>query len=372
MKHETAFKYIGEQLDWTDADFAREFRDLQLMIDHKYDGYQGFQPGTRFHVNLLNWLSQVATKDEKKTIYQFVKDRLVFVSQREMHHLVSLMMPMIERSAHHRVAREMQIPLYRTYIDKEAVDQVAQLLRRTLYVGLSDGARIDVFRRYNEGKVSNEQVVAFSEITEAKWKDLCDELKKSLVVAGVDEATAQAHATFEAICLVDDFSGSGSSLLRNHPPKGWGGKIAKFYNSNVSRLGSFLSKDCVLHVHHHLASAKAQVQMEQDLAVFAQEHPLFQYGTSFSYVLPQDIVIGDYTDDTALRTVIKAYYDKDIEDDHTGPDIWYGYKQCGLPLVLEHNTPNNSIALLWAESKPDATPRMKPLFARRKRHSSHG
>lgn len=372
MKHETAFKFIGEQLDWTDADFAREFRELQLMIDHKYDGYQGFQPGTRFHVNLLNWLSQVATKAEKKTIYQFVKDRLVYVSQREMHQLVSLMMPMVERNARHRVAKEMQIPLYKTQIEQAAIDRVTQLLRRTLYVGLSDGARIDVFRRYNEGRVSNEQVVAFSEITEAKWRDLRDELKKSLMLTGMDQATAEANATFEAIYLVDDFSGSGSSLLRNHPTKGWGGKITKFYNSNVGHLGSFLSNDCVLHVHHHLASAKARAQIEQDLGAFEPEHPLFQYSTSFSYVLPHEAVIDDQCEDVELTSLIKTHYDAGIQDDHTGTDIWYGYKQCGLPLVLEHNTPNNSIALLWAESKQDATPRMKPLFARRKRHSSHG
>lgn len=372
MKHETAFKFIGEQLDWTDADFAKEFRELQLMIDHKYDNYQGFQPGTRFHVNLLNWLSQVSTKAEKKTIYQFVKDRLVYVSQREMHQLVSLMMPMVERNAHHRVAKEMQIPLYMTYSERTAIDRVTQLLRRTLYVGLSDGARIDVFRRYNEGKVSNEQVVAFSEITETKWRDLRDELKKSLVLMGMDEATAEANSTFEAICLVDDFTGSGSSLLRKHPTKGWGGKITKFYNSSVGHLGSFLSKDCVLHVHHHLASATARVQVEQDLGSFAPEHPQFQYSTSFSYVLPREVVINDECEDVELISLIKAHYDVGIHDEHTGPDIWYGYKQCGLPLVLEHNTPNNSIALLWAESKSDATPRMKPLFARRKRHSSHG
>jgi hypothetical protein len=372
MKHETAFNFIGEQLEWTDADFAREFRELQLMIDYKYDGYQGFQPGTRFHVSLLNWLSQVPTKAEKKTIYQFVKDRLVYVSQREMHHLVSLMMPMIERTAHQSVAKAMQIPLYETYTEQAAIDRVAQLLRRTLYVGLSDGARIDVFRRYNEGKVSNEQVVAFSEITEAKWNDLRDELKKRLVATGMDQPTAEANATFDVICLVDDFSGSGSSLLRKHPTNGWGGKIKKFHKSSVEHLGSFLSKDCVLHIHHHLASARARAQIEQDLKAFAPAHPQFKYNTSFSYVLPPDVVVGDHADDAALTALLKAHYDAGIEDEHTGADIWYGYKQCGLPLVLEHNTPNNSIALLWAESTQDASPQMKPLFARRKRHSNHG
>ena len=372
MKHDTAFKFIGEQLDWTDADFAKEFRELQLMIDHKYDGYQGFQPGTRFHVNLLNWLSQFATMAERKTAYRFVKERLAYVSQREMHHLVSLMMPMIERNAHHRVAREMQVPLYRTYIDKDASARVTQLLRRTLYVGLSDGARIDVFRRYNEGKVSNEQVVAFSEITTAKWEDLQKELRKSLRAMGVSQEAGEACATFEAICLVDDFSGSGSSLLRYDTDKGWGGKIKKFYDSNIDRFDRFLARECTLHIHHHLASAKASTQIMRDLKAFAAEFTLFQYGTSFSYVLPPEVVIDDQCMDTALTSLIRNHYDPDIEDEHTDKNIWYGYKQCGLPLVLEHNTPNNSVALLWADSKPEAKPKMKSLFARRKRHSSHG
>lgn len=372
MKHETAFKFIGEQLDWTDADFAKEFRELQLMIDHKYDGYQGFQPGTRFHVNLLNWLSQFSSMAEKKTAYQFVKDRLTYVSQREMHHLVSLMMPIIERNAHHRVAKEMQIPLYKTYIDQAAIDRVAQLLRRTLYVGLSDGARIDVFRRYNEGKVSNEQVVAFSEITTDKWKDLRNKLKESLVEMGMDYAAVEVSATFDMICLVDDFSGSGSSLLRYDAKEGWGGKINNFYKSSAERLGEFLSAECVMHIHHHLASDQARRQIEQDLNTFAPQHSLFRYDTSFSYVLPPDVVIDDQCADTALTAMIKDHYDADIEDKHTKKDIWYGYKQCGLPLVLEHNTPNNSIALVWADSELEATPRMKSLFARRKRHSSHG
>lgn len=28
-----------------------------------------------------------------------------------------------------------------------------------------------------------------------------------------------------------------------------------------------------------------------------------------------------------------------------------GYGGCALPLVLDHNTPNNSVALLWAETE---------------------
>ncbi|WP_439254586.1 hypothetical protein, partial [Pseudomonas monteilii] len=84
------------------------------------------------------------------------------------------------------------------------------LRRRTLFVGLSDGARIDVFRRYNEGVVNNEQVVPFSEMSEHKWQDLVKELKEWLLA---NEYPGELPL-FEAACLIDDFAGSGASLLR--------------------------------------------------------------------------------------------------------------------------------------------------------------
>lgn len=369
MKQELAFNLIGNKLNWSDADFAKEFRELQLMVDHKYDSYQGFQPATRFHVALMNWLSQFPTEQQRQTAYRFVKERLVFVSQREMHHLVSLMMPLVDRLARKRVAAELGIPLYATHLEDGAGARLELLRRRTLYVGLSDGARIDVFRRYNEGKVSNEQVVAYSEISNDKWADLQDELWKSLSRFGPTR-----HASFfETVCLVDDFSGSGSSLLRfDADSQKWKGKVAKFYKNNVDRIGRELAPDCLVHIHHHLASDQARRQIESDLQRFAQSHPQFKYTATYSYVLPSAVVIDDDCPDVDLRDLLKNWYDPGIEDEHTGADIWFGYKRCGLPLILEHNTPNNSVALLWAESRPGVNPAMKPLFARRKRHSSNG
>jgi hypothetical protein len=367
MKHELAFTLIGHQLNWSDASFAHEFRELQLMTDHKYDSYQGFHPATRFHVALLNWLSQFPNETQRQTAYKFIKDRLIFISQREMHHLVSLLMPIIERLERQRISNELKIPLFQVNVDTNAIDRVDLLRRRTLFVGLSDGARIDVFRRYNEGKISNEQVVAFSEISEEKWVNLHDELKERLKPLNQTSEAAQ----FETICLVDDFSGSGSSLLRFQGGV-WKGKISKFYFANQERIGKQLAERCLLHIHHHLASAQAKQQIETDLKRFACEHPKFEYKATFSYVLPEEVVINDNYSDTELIELITTWYDSKIEDIHTGPNIWYGYKECGLPLVLEHNTPNNSVALLWATSGTNGKPLMRPLFARRKRHSTNG
>lgn len=366
MKRDLAFSLISQHLGWTDAELAEEFSELQMMIDHKYDRYHGFQPATRFHVSLLDWLSQFPDQEKKKTCYRILKERLVFISQVEMHHLVSLFMPVFDRHARRKVASELGIPFHRTWDDEAAIRRLGIMRRRTLFVGLSDGARMDVFRRYNEDAVSNEQVVAISEIGEDKWEDLGTKLAERL--EGKD-----AEAKFETICLVDDFAGSGSSLLRKKDNgAGWSGKISRFYRANKDRIGKLLQTGCTLHIHHHLASSQAKHQIEKSIGEFSQESQDFNYEVTYGHVLPPEVVINDGDSDTELTDLLKHWYDSGIEDEHTGADIWYGYKQCGLPLVLEHNTPNNSVALLWAASKPGAAPHMRPLFARRKRHSSNG
>jgi len=58
--------------------------------------------------------------------------------------------------------------------------------------------------------------------------------------------------------------------------------------------------------------------------------------------------------------LIDTHYDSENETTSTalgGTDLKYGLPGVLLPLVLSHNTPNNSLGLLWAEGS-----RMKPLF----------
>jgi hypothetical protein len=68
-----------------------------------------------------------------------------------------------------------------------------------------------------------------------------------------------------------------------------------------------------------------------------------------------------------LEPLLDHYYDKEaLEDEHTDKGqygVKFGYAACGLPVVLTHNTPNNSIYPLWASS-----PKLRPLFPRISRH----
>jgi hypothetical protein len=81
--------------------------------------------------------------------------------------------------------------------------------------------------------------------------------------------------------------------------------------------------------------------------------------------LGEDLVIRRGMD-VEIDALIDSTYDPVINDKHMkkgGADGKYGFANCGLPLVLAHNTPNNSIALLWAD-----TEKVTGLFPRVSRH----
>jgi hypothetical protein len=76
--------------------------------------------------------------------------------------------------------------------------------------------------------------------------------------------------------------------------------------------------------------------------------------------------------DPGFFALTEKYYDGIIETESTrkgGQTVKRGFGDCALPLILEHNTPNNSLALLWAETDgKDGAHQMRPLFRRKQRH----
>jgi hypothetical protein len=69
-----------------------------------------------------------------------------------------------------------------------------------------------------------------------------------------------------------------------------------------------------------------------------------------------------------MNQLLEQYYDPSIHDEHMKkggtPDSRYGFADCGLPLVLSHNTPNNSVSLLWSPEDQ----KVRGLFPRVQRH----
>jgi hypothetical protein len=364
MKPAQARRLIGQLMAWSDDQATDQFQWLDLMAQYKFDHYQGYGPGRRFYLTLLRWLSQFNERD-RPTAFRLLREHLTFVSQAEMHHLVSRSGPQIQRKMRAHVAQLCGVPVHEVDLDPAAKRRLALLQERTLYVGASDGARIDVFRRFNEGTINNEQVVPTNEISDRKWKDLHKKLAERLAIR---EDFKDEVARFEWVCLIDDFSASATSSIHEEGGQ-WKGKVIRFLEGPAERTQLFLMPDAVLLIHHYLGTAVAEEKIAQACQGLGTVHSALRFSHSFAYVLPEAFSLNHCQDEEVVG-LIQRHFDRNCGDNIVGYDIPFGYKRGGLPLVLEHNTPNNSIALLWAASPGDTdsqTP-VVPLFPRRKRH----
>ena len=365
-------------MDWTDDRARQEFEWLKLMARLKYDGYRDFQAGMRFTESLAVWLQQFSPH-ERETAYDFVRSTLVYIGPSEMQRLVEQFYPRTVRDRLvHTVATECDIQPYLVLIDANARTASERLQRQTLFMGLSDGARIDTIRHANSGLLSNEQLVQGTQVDTEKWKDLLDNLREDL---------KDSEARFRLVYLIDDFAGTGTSFLRfDEEKKKWKGKLLRFKDSveiaNDTLYGDKLFEDgWELCIHYYVASSAAVEAIEQRLGQTTNTFLAdwagathISYGLRLPSDLPIDAVAGLHDDFIKLT---RTYYDPIIRTKHTDIGCVFhlglGYGSCALPLVLEHNTPNNAVALLWAETEGGdrsgiLAPAMRPLFRRRPRH----
>ena len=163
-------------MGWSHEEASAQYRWLRVMSKLKYDGYQDFAAGRRFIESLIVWLEQFSP-DERAAAYDFVRKRLVYLGPGEMQHLVRLTYPdILQRHLIRSVAAERKLHTHEVLVDEGAREALSALRRRTLFIGLSDGARIDAFRRANVGVLSNEQIVAMPQFDDTNWSDLLGKL----------------------------------------------------------------------------------------------------------------------------------------------------------------------------------------------------
>jgi hypothetical protein len=361
---------------------VEEFDWLSFMAAYKYDGYRDFCAGARFIESLATWLQQFQEKDRAEA-YRFIKAKLIYFSPMEIERLVEKLVPeLVQRQIVRRVADELGIRPYEVWSSQANEFAYSIELRKTLFMGLSDGARIDILRRMNAGIISNEQVVVATQIDIDKWRSLVLDLRKDLVKRGSEE---DAGSHFNSVYLIDDFTASGTSLLPDPDLVGkLKGKLVKFLRSakaaeNELRSEKPFSDSLEIFVHHYIGTEEAErrinrvykkvrEQLEQEFGV-SDVH--FSYGLK----LPDAITLTEKSSDPFVR-ICQSYYDPAIEgagehgaqSGHT--DRMFGYGGCGLPVVLEHNTPNNSLSILHSRTNgDDGKHKMRPLFYRRERHS---
>ncbi|MGE3341870.1 MAG: hypothetical protein AB7L71_00425 [Vicinamibacterales bacterium] len=364
MRDRLAEELLARVMEWEPQEVAAERALLQTLGDYKYDEYQQFAPGMRFLESLAYWLDQF-TPGERRHAYEFVKSRLVYCSVAEMNHLVAIAYPDCVRPLLlARAGRELGVnPWHSGKIEKMAQFQALQ--RQTLFLGLSDGARTDVFRRAN-GTLSHEQVRQSHELADERVDKLLEKLRKGLAPILRREPT-EDEVRFRCIVLMDDFSASGLSYLRKEGSQ-YDGKIGTFLQKMFdasSRITTLVKhNDLEIFVVLYMATESARQYLESHLKAACDGGDTKTH-VVVVHLLPEEAKVPRGQDPT-LDAIIDAHYDSDNETDSTrlgGTDLKYGFAWCGLPLVISHNTPNNSIGLLWAEGSV-----MRPLFPRVARH----
>jgi len=74
-----------------------------------------------------------------------------------------------------------------------------------------------------------------------------------------------------------------------------------------------------------------------------------------------------------IAALSQKYFGPLLRDEHKaqgGSDPSLGFGVLALPVVLHHNTPNNSVGLLWADtSERHGGAHRRALFPRRERHN---
>ena len=212
--------------------------------------------------------------------------------------------------------------------------------------------------------LSNEQVHGTYQISGDKAEDMKQELSQDLSHLG------SSNLGFNSLFLMDDFAGSGDSLLRVEKGK-LEGKVIKCIRTLIDANKSTrlldlnsLSVFVVLYICTERAIRALKERLKED----AWPSPYPRCSVLSAYVLDDSLRVTEVSD-PGFEYLLKTYYDESIMDKHLlkgGPDVIHGYANCSLPLVLGHNTPNNSVYLLWAD-KPGL--KTKPLFPRVSRHS---
>jgi hypothetical protein len=372
VRKDLAETLLAGIMGWSDATKAAERARLESFASYKYDEYQQFAPGRRFIESLALWLKQFDAGDERRDAYHFVRNRLVFLSASEINHLVELTFPIAIRP--HLIgdaAAELGI---RSDLVKAitTTSHYRARLRRTLVLGMSDGAHTDWFRRANPLEMSNEQVFHAYDVSEAKGEDLTAHLRKDLTeILGRDPTDAETR--FQYVVLLDDFSASGTSALRKDSRGGWTGKIAKvveLLEQDVGLGATVAAKGVRVMVILYVAADQAIAHIEEGLSKLS-----FSKGTLHFDVIHR---LGpstplDASRDKAIIGLAQQdrYFDDTVDDEHAavaGTSKRLGYANCRLPVVLSHNTPNNSIFLLWAEDVQSVRGLFPRVDRHRKRH----
>lgn len=321
-------------------------------------------------------VSQFEIPAERRTAYEFVMKRLVFCSEAEMRHLVEVAYPDFVRPVLlGRVAAEYAAdlgPSPHRVARIAGSKQFAAWQRRCLFLGLSDGARIDAFRRTNRD-LNHEQIWQTYELSEARVGKMLEKLVEHLAQILGRPPTAE-EGKFQTLVLIDDFSASGTRYYALAGDGTIGGKVSSFFEgvcggaNRVAELIDPTKVEVVILLYKATQSAANHIcdcstRLWGAKGIPSSVHVVQEVPAGLRIVAGSDEPIVALIDKYYSQSDHKVVFDASFEKGGT-QDARYGFAAGGLPLVLHHNTPNTPVALLWSYEDRE----FRGLFPRVQRH----
>lgn len=351
MKNELAESILKDTMEhWDTIRLTKEINDIQIISGIKYDDYQQYTHGMRYIESLALWLRQFDSIEEKEKAYNLIKEKLIYISEEEMRQLIMFSFPMIMKK--YLLEKTKSFCVKNNIMELEERRKIYHYyMRSSLFLGLSDGSHIDFFRRHNS-ELSNEQVFVHYDFSENKASDMLNELNEDLLVREIkNKHMHNSDVKFESFFLIDDFTGSGKSYIRKSD-KGWKGKINAFYE-RLKKVGYDL-ENIEIHLVLYIATKKSLRYIKEQAKEYAVEKGIREITIDAIQV----VYPIDWENNKELSQLLEGNYGKNIKlgrktfvDKHfnvgEGNHPYYGFGDCSLPLVLYHNTPNNSLPILW-------------------------
>lgn len=367
MHEKPASEILMRIMDWSPEDVTNNLADLQALSSYGYDEYQQFKPGMRFIESLASWLNQLPQK-KRAAAFRFVKNNLLYVTQDQLKQIISVtyqdcVVPILLRQVSSELVPPMPYWKVAQLLDSM---EFKVLLRKCLFVGLSDGSQVDVFRR-SSSAIDHEQVYRTHEISSTRMAKIKDALRKHL-------PDKEQGEYFRNIFLLDDFSGSGISYIAKDPssPSGMSGKIVSFYRSITDSKDPASElvdvTDLRVWLVLYIATERAKVSLQRLGSELFSSIP---FSVIVTHTIPDNIKYEEENDDEFTDLIKDKNFGWDglNTDEHMNKGNnnkpYLGFDACALPLILNHNTPNNSLPILH---RNDNYIEFKGLFPRISRH----
>ena len=377
MNSNLANQLLASIMKWDAPTLASERAALEFMGSMKYDAYDRYMPGMRFMSSLVQWLNDIKEEDRYEA-YKFIKEKLVFISSMQMNYLVDLLYDSkIRPILLDMSTAETGMPSYKC--SSKVVRTRFEIEKRSaLIIGLSDGAHTDILRR--SAGFNNEQVLTNYYPDGKKLKDMLDELRKDQKLKGIE------NPFFRRILLIDDFTASGKSFIRfDESDREYHGKLKRIIDElcikgyvekeqKIEHLSYLLNPEQKIQIDilFCIATEKARTNIKSSLDDYLKSvnwQNKVEFNIHIVQILEDKLSIDIKTDKDLVKLlkkdehfveecVISKSYKVGKND-----NPWLGFDECALPVVLAHNTPNNSLPIIWQDAE-----RFHGLFPRISRH----